>query len=454
MSTVNNILNKKILECISKDFAISLSRIKQLMRDFHSEMARGLSGKQSSLKMIPTYVDKSCRKERGRFIALDLGGTNLRILELELRGEGKISISAEKRFALQKRHIKGAQAGFFGFLAASVKRFVEENKIDASERIDLGFTFSFPIKQTGIASGILLRWTKDFSVKGIEGKEVVGLLRDALAKKGLKNIRIAALVNDTVGTLVARSYADPSCDIGVILGTGTNACYREKISRITKLKKSKAKKGFMIINIEWGNFSKLKKNSYDIRLDNASVNPGEQVLEKMVSGMYLGEIVRLVVRDLAGKNVLFRGAMQPVLNERWCFKTEYMSIAEADSSAKLSRVAVLLKCFGIKKSSLDDRRLFKEICKIVSARGSSISAAALSAVVTRIDSLLLRKHTVAVDGSLYEKHPGYAQNIKSSLKQVFGSKSRNIRLVLTKDGSGKGAAITAAVAVSQKEGYA
>ena len=454
MSTVNSISNKRILRYISKDFDISVSRIKQLVSDFHSEMAKGLSGKKSSLKMIPTYVDKSCRKELGRFIALDLGGTNLRILELELRGKGKISISAEKKVALKKRYIKGAQAGFFDFIAGSVKKFVEEKKIDTSGKVDLGFTFSFPIKQTGIASGILLRWTKDFSVKGIEGKEVVGLLRDALARKGLKNIRIAALVNDTVGTLVARSYADPSCDIGVILGTGTNACYREKISRITKLVQSKTKTGFMIINIEWGNFNKLKSNSYDIRLDNASVNPREQILEKMVSGMYLGEIVRLVISDLAGKNALFRGALLPVLNERGCFKTEYMSIAEVDSSERLSRVAGLLKCLGINKSSLDDRRLIKEICKIVSSRGSRISAAALSAVVTRIDSSLLRKHTVAVDGSLYEKHPGYAQNIKSALKQIFASKSRNIRLVLTKDGSGKGAAITAAVAASQKEGYA
>jgi len=57
---------------------------------------------------------------------------------------------------------------------------------------------------------------------------VVSLLNEALSRQGVSNIRLAALVNDTVGTLVSRSYNDPNCDIGIILGTGTNACYRKK----------------------------------------------------------------------------------------------------------------------------------------------------------------------------------------------------------------------------------
>lgn len=42
-----------------------------------------------------------------------------------------------------------------------------------------------------------------------------------------------ALINDTVGTLVAASYeSHGQCDIGVIIGTGTNASYLETTKNI------------------------------------------------------------------------------------------------------------------------------------------------------------------------------------------------------------------------------
>lgn len=449
MLTTNSTSNNRILEYIYEAFDVSGARIRKIIRDFHSEMVKGLSGKKSSLKMIPAFVDRPSQDEKGKFIALDLGGTNLRILELKLRGKGKVLTGAEKRFVLENGHTKGRREAFFDFISDCIKKFVDESKISIQEDISLGFTFSFPIKQTAIASGILLRWTKDFSVKDVVGREVVGLLRKSLIRKGLNNIKIAALVNDTVGTLVARSYADPNCDTAVILGTGTNACYRERISQIAKLKRHRDRLGHMIINIEWGNFNRLKLSAFDAELDNASANPGEQVLEKMVSGMYLGEITRLIFKDLVKRKILFARINSTILNRQGTFKTQYLSQIESDSSRKLSQTEELLKELGIQGSSIEERILIRKICKVVSTRGARISAAALAAVITKIDSRLSWKHTVAIDGSLYERHPGFARIIKAALKEIFGRKSSNIRLVLTKDGSGIGAAITAAAAVSQ-----
>lgn len=52
----------------------------------------------------------------------------------------------------------------------------------------------------------------------------------------------------------------------------------------------------MIINIEWGAFDNEKAvlpvTAYDNALDVATENPGKQIFEKMISGMYLGEISR------------------------------------------------------------------------------------------------------------------------------------------------------------------
>jgi len=49
------------------------------------------------------------------------------------------------------------------------------------------------------------------------------------------HVDVVAVLNDTTGTLMSCAYDDNLCQIGVIVGTGTNACYIEKISRAPKL---------------------------------------------------------------------------------------------------------------------------------------------------------------------------------------------------------------------------
>lgn len=64
-----------------------------------------------------------------------------------------------------------------------------------------------------------------------------------------------ALVNDTVGALLARGYQTGGCLLGAIFGTGTNGAYVEQIEKIKKLQ-AKVQGGpkDMIINTEWGAF--------------------------------------------------------------------------------------------------------------------------------------------------------------------------------------------------------
>ena len=57
----------------------------------------------------------------------------------------------------------------FDFVATSLKEFVEKEDNKDSDcppvrRRELGFTFSFPVKQTSVSSGILMKWTKGFLI--------------------------------------------------------------------------------------------------------------------------------------------------------------------------------------------------------------------------------------------------------------------------------------------------
>lgn len=428
-------IKNKFIASIAKEFNLPRNEIRKIIKDFYLDMKRGLAGNPSSLKMIPTYCFKPRGIEKGKFLALDLGGTNFRILEVELLGRGEIVLKKEAKFVLEKKYICGSGKALFDFIAGCIKQFSQAQAIAGRKKMNIGFTFSFPVKQTGIAAGVLLNWTKDFSAKGVVGKDVVKLLNQALSRKGLENIRVAALLNDTVGTLVACAYQNKACDIGVILGTGTNACYEEET------------RAGMVINTEWGNFNKLRLNAYDRLLDKTSENPKQQRLEKMVSGMYLGEITRLAIKDLIKRKMLFQGKSSPVFDKAKNFKSEYMSKIEADCSRGLFGIEVFLKAAGIRESTLEERKIIKNISQVVSKRGAKISAAAIAAVVKRIDPRLLKEHSIAVDGSVYQKHPHFAANIKSTLKEIFGPKAARINLALTKDGSGLGAAIAAATAL-------
>jgi len=435
----------KTIKNIEKDFFISPYEIKKIIKDFHSEMNKGLSGKKSSLKMIPTYVIKPDGTEKGRFLALDLGGTNFRVHAIELKGNRKAKSLGSSKFVLQKRHITGKGEELFGFIADSIKSFLKTQTTHPHKKHKIGFTFSFPVEMKRIDSGILIRWTKGFSARGVEGKDVVILLNNSLKRSGLNEAKVVGLANDTVSTLVARSYEDPHCDLGVILGTGTNACYLEKPSKIIKCRKLRNFSKDMIINIEWGNFNKVPIAMFDSDLDSYSPNKGEQIMEKMVSGMYLGEIVRLIVEKLIKEQIVFKNKYPQIFTKRNNFKSEYMSIIEKDISKNFNSIESFLEKHGIQKSTYQDREILKKVCSIVSWRAARISATAMAAVITKRDKRLSKKHTIAIDGSVYEKHPHFANRVKTSLKDIFSKKAKNIKIALTKDASGKGAAVIAAL---------
>ncbi len=55
----------------------------------------------------------------------------------------------------------------------------------------------------------------------------------------------------------------------------------------------------MAINCEWGAFDNervvLPFTPYDVVIDRESARPGQQLFEKMIAGLYLGELFRFAV---------------------------------------------------------------------------------------------------------------------------------------------------------------
>ncbi|GFS43908.1 hexokinase 1 [Actinidia rufa] len=435
-----------------------IGKLRQVADDMAFEMHAGLASEGgSNLKMIISYVDNlPTGDEKGLFYALDLGGTNFRVLRVQLGGKDKYVAKQEfEEVSIPPHLMVGTSVALFDFIAEALKKFVdtegEDFHLSPGRRRELGFTFSFPVKQSSIASGTLFKWTKGFSIDDAVGQDVVGELTKAMERVGL-DMSVTALVNDTIGTLAGGRYYNPDVVAAVILGTGTNAAYVERAQAIPKWHGLLPKSGEMAINMEWGNFRSphLPLTEYDQAMDVESLNPGEQLFEKTISGMYLGEIVRRVLCRMAEEAAFFGDTVPPKLKIPFILRTPHMSAMHHDTSSDLRLVETKLKdILEISNTSLKTRKAIVELCDIVAIRGARLSAAGILGILKKLGRDTVtegenRRSVIALDGGLFEHYMKFRNSMESTLKELLGDASETIVIEHSNDGSGIGAALLAA----------
>lgn len=435
--------NSERLSNLIGSFAITRTKGEVIIEKVLREMELGLQGRKSSLKMLPAFVWPPTGDEQGTYLAIDFGGTNLRVLAVTLEGKGKIAEIEICSHVISQAVISGTKNDLCNFIIDKVLDFMQTHKMDTTAQFEIGLTFSFPMEQKSIASGVLLNWTKGFIVRGVVGRDVVTLIQKAFCKRGFPHFKIKVIANDTVGTLLRGRYSDSQCDMGVILGTGTNAAYIEKVSNIKKDKTLSSKTGTMLINIEWGGFNLLPQTRYDQTLDLYSSNPGEQFLEKMVSARYLGELVSLIVNDFIEREE-FSSAMRTI-KAKDSFTTEELSQIMGDKVSALPVTKKILAGKGIIRSLQKDRMLVKRITKMAMDRSAGLAAVMMLAVIKKGDCCSFQEHSIAVDGSLYEKAYGYKEEVLRVIGLFLGKKRNKIKPFICKDGSGVGVAIATAI---------
>jgi len=439
------------VEDLCRDLVINNDHISLMERRLREAIVKGLSKdghNTASVKCFPTYVrELPSGHEVGKFLALDLGGTNFRVLLMDINAGGCEMDS--QIFAVPNEIMVGPGSDLFDHIAACLADFMESRKLKGIS-LPLGFTFSFPCRQTGLDQGELIRWTKGFSCPGVEGKDVVAMLKEAIQKRGDISIDVAAVLNDTTGTLMSCAWSNSNCRIGMIIGTGTNACYLEDLDNVGTWDGDK--KGHMIINTEWGAFGDQGEldfilTKWDREVDKGSLNPGKQLFEKMISGMYMGEVVRQVLVDLIAEGLLFTSST-PVAKfmQRGAFLTKYVSKIESDQVGEFTRCRKVLAEMGVVESPTDeDCSVLRYVCECVSRRAGFMVSAGITALLKKMD---YKDVVVAVDGSVFRFHPHFPNIVKSRIAQLMGVDYK-FDLMLSHDGSGRGAALVAAVLCGQ-----
>lgn len=445
---------------LEDQFTVPKEKLKAITSHFVKELEKGLSVEGGSIPMNPTWcMSFPTGDEQGTFLALDMGGTNLRVCEIILTEEKSEFDIIQSKYKMPEELKSGTAEELWEYIADCLLQFIEAHHGNDTSELPLGFTFSYPATQNYINHGILQRWTKGFDIDHVEGHDVVPMIEAALEKRHVP-IKLTALINDTTGTLIASAYTDTKMKIGCIFGTGCNAAYMEDCGSIPKLAHLNLPPDApMAINCEWGAFDNenkvLPRTPYDIIIDKDSPRPGQQAFEKMIAGLYLGEIFRLVLVDLHEKKGvhLFENQNIEKLRKPYTLDSSFLSMIEEDPWENLSETFELFQTKLSIRTNLSELELIRRLAELIGTRAARLSACGVAAIATKKG---YKTCHVGADGSVFNKYPHFKARGALALREILdwpakkNSKEEDpIEILAAEDGSGVGAALIAALTLER-----
>lgn len=427
--------------------------------------------RSSNISMLPSYMHTlPTGSERGDFLALDVGGSTFRIALIRLTGKAEngddLQVRRVRSFLIDEKIRQLSGRMFFDWMAARIGEMLGEyNRMNgtANALLQMGLAWSFPVEQTGPRTGKLLAMGKGFqAAQGLEGEDLGGLIMDACIARGL-NVEVCAIVNDGPATLLSKAYRDPSTRMSLILGTGMNAAVFLPVSSMghdkfgTRPDSWHTSAQRVVVNTEISMFGRtvLPTTKWDEDLNANHRLPDFQPLEYLITGRYLGEILRLIILEAISTTGLFSGQIPERLDIPYAFETRILAAFESDWTPDLANASSAFRAAHPMRLPPKQHELefIRDIGRLASRRAAAYLATSLHALwAVRTDSEGIEpgeaSHvTIACDGSMVEKYPGFrqcAQRYLDRLCILSGSSEGAVTLDLAPESSIFGAAVAAA----------
>ncbi|KAK6223658.1 hexokinase [Colletotrichum tabaci] len=427
--------------------------------------------------MLPSYNHQlPGGHEVGQYLAVDVGGSTLRVALVELRGrDSKGSESEIVRMSSFKidndiRNLEGM--AFFDWMAQRIWDMVSQDGQDTSRPTPVALAWSFPIEQTSLKGGRIHGMGKGFlAAEGLMGQDLGEVIESACAARGM-NVQLRVILNDGGATLLSQAYIHPATRFGLILGTGVNIAAYLPVSLIGKPKFGDRPREWwdeardVIVNTELGMFGQdvLSVTRWDALLKQGHPRPDFQPLEQMVSGYYLGEVVRFALVEAIQTTGLFGGVVPKSLDEPYSLASETISAIEGDATPLFTSSIDLFVARhpSSHTPTSSDISALRSLASFVSRRSAAIIAACLHAIWSlRLEALGREKPEdefpdrlgqesglvrtmVAYNGSVIEYYPGYLAMCQGYVDALVNRKDRSISLVPAKESSLLGAGVALA----------
>jgi hexokinase len=232
----------------------------------------------------------------------------------------------------------------------------------------------------------------------------------------------------------------------------------------------------MAINCEWGAFDNehkvLPRTAYDVTIDKESPRPGQQAFEKMIAGLYLGEIFRLILVDLHDNKAIhiFENQDIALLRKPYSLDASFLSAIEEYVFVLLGLRTLLIVCFRdpwenltetydlfVKKLNLKPTRpeleLVRRTAELIGTRAARLSACGVAAICKKKG---YESCHVGADGSVFNKYPYFKERGAQALREILDWPAKTdkkaedpIEVLTAEDGSGVGAALIAALTLKR-----
>lgn len=428
--------------------------------------------RKSDISMLPSYQHTlPTGNECGDYLALDVGGSTFRIALIRLTGKTKsgsdgLQIRRIRSFFVdeQIRGLKGQ--AFFDWMADRMSDMLAQYSYMSGtpdKPLLMGLTWSFPLLQTSPRTGQLLPMGKGFNATcGVDGEDLSELIMRSCIRKGV-NVEMRAIVNDGAATLISQAYRDSTTRMSLILGTGTNAGVYLPVKALDSAKYGKRPDSWydeadrVLVNTELSMVGKdiLPTTKWDDLLNADHPLPDFQPLEYLITGRYLGEIVRLIILDAIETIDLFNGQIPDGMDQAYSFDSRIIAAFESDSTPGLDNAKATFTQAHPTRSPLRlcELEFIRDIASLVSRRAAAYLSTALHALWTiRTEAEGLEPGdathvTVACNGTVIEKYPGYRELCQRHLDDMCvqsGASRGAVTLKMAPESSIFGAAVAVA----------
>ncbi|KAF7579846.1 Hexokinase family protein [Clavispora lusitaniae] len=250
-------------------------------RDLALSLDEALS--KSDLSMIPCYLVDPSGEEHGRFLAIDLGGSTLRVAVIEIgqseekpseqeqeqpepeqtepeqlqpeqeqeqpqpepeqrngsepngsedhcesSRRSRVRIVHSRSWTVEGRH-KHVDEAFFDWLAANACSVLAASRQESqpasfSQPLATGITWSFALEAAAPHRAKIAHMAKGYTLDArVAGRELGALVEAAMARRGVP-VRVDAILNDSLAVYAAGRFFDPKTEAAMVLGTGFNVC--------------------------------------------------------------------------------------------------------------------------------------------------------------------------------------------------------------------------------------
>jgi len=390
-----------------KELTAPLDNLLQIAKDFcktYHHLALN-----SSAQFLPTPITGlPDGREKGKFLALDLGGSNLRVGIVELFGEvtvrGSIPGTEESRSDvsgpvspspstqslplvtgpglglsesdaprfriapsstwaipdyLKSMHAEALFDWVGECVASVIRAYLSQCSEDVAEKtihegLSLGVTFSFPMIQSSHTSALLMPMGKGFTFSTTN--DLATLLTNAYTKQrtmsgeGVKlpKVEVVAITNDSISTLLAGGYVHRgNATVGVILGTGTNATCLCPVGKLADFKKptQSADATHVLLNTEWSiNGTLPPMERYVTKWDKILDTGNEKPGFQPLEEMVAGRYLGEIVR-LVSLDILGRERAELPPQFNKPYAVETKLCAEVEGESRPEKVVEILKSY-------------------------------------------------------------------------------------------------------------